>query len=388
MRRRLATVAHHRTMLAKRNLPALGEIKVDEVCPVRSASAPSSAVRSIGFARFVETIETCIAQSGSADMVRIKNNPAGALRRVRRGPIKGIVDAWETTRQRSLANTLANRRRPASILPPALRDDGPLGYCPRSIPPLLSRSATGASRECLAVNDMDAVFREHRSVPPGYWRPHAWKRGTSATREAPPVAWSAPTGPREGQAGPVGVAERSIRLKTPGNAGRGKGPQVWSDVGSPPSNGAGSRASASACPTRSRGRARFGCRAPRGLPSTSSRAQRGLPVSLSRPPADAVRPPTPSPSIGIASATRRPAQLAASRPSAVPAVMSGENLPLVGKPLGRRRHSTTAGYAHLADVRLIETTEKVGSIIARAMPTSRAAFREPVRRRCAGNRLP
>ena len=86
--------------------------------------------------------------------------------------------------------------------------------------------------------------------------------------------------PREGQAGPVGVAERSVRLKTPGNAGRGKGPQVWSDVGSPPSHGTGSRASASACPTRSPGRARFGCRAPRGLSSTSSRTQRGLTVSL------------------------------------------------------------------------------------------------------------
>ena len=31
------------------------------------------------------------------------------------------------------------------------------------------------------------------------------------------------------------------------------------------------------------------------------------------------------------------------------AVMSGENLPLVGKLLGHRRHRTTAGYAHLAD---------------------------------------
>ena len=31
------------------------------------------------------------------------------------------------------------------------------------------------------------------------------------------------------------------------------------------------------------------------------------------------------------------------------AVMSGENLPLVGELLGHRRHRTTAGYAHLAD---------------------------------------
>ncbi|MDE0460535.1 MAG: hypothetical protein OXI15_24890 [Chromatiales bacterium] len=55
-------------MLAKHIVPALGELKVDEVCPVRSANAPSSAVRSTGFARFVETIETCIAQyNASAD---------------------------------------------------------------------------------------------------------------------------------------------------------------------------------------------------------------------------------------------------------------------------------------------------------------------------------
>ena len=49
------------------------------------------------------------------------------------------------------------------------------------------------------------------------------------------------------------------------------------------------------------------------------------------------------------------------------AVMSGENLPLVGKLLGHRRHETTAGYAHLADGHLVEAAEKVGSIIARAM---------------------
>ena len=47
--------------------------------------------------------------------------------------------------------------------------------------------------------------------------------------------------------------------------------------------------------------------------------------------------------------------------------MSGENLPLVGKLLGHRRHRTTAGYAHLADVHLVEAAEKVGRIIAKAM---------------------
>ena len=49
------------------------------------------------------------------------------------------------------------------------------------------------------------------------------------------------------------------------------------------------------------------------------------------------------------------------------AVMSGENLPLVGKILGHRRHRTTAGYAHLADAHLVEAADKVGSIIAEAM---------------------
>ena len=46
------------------------------------------------------------------------------------------------------------------------------------------------------------------------------------------------------------------------------------------------------------------------------------------------------------------------------AVMAGENLPLVGKLLGHKRHSTTAGYAHLADAHLVEAAEKVGGIIA------------------------
>ena len=49
------------------------------------------------------------------------------------------------------------------------------------------------------------------------------------------------------------------------------------------------------------------------------------------------------------------------------AVMSGENLPLVGKLLGHRRHRTTAGYAHLADDHLVEAAERVGGVIAEAM---------------------
>lgn len=55
------------------------------------------------------------------------------------------------------------------------------------------------------------------------------------------------------------------------------------------------------------------------------------------------------------------------------AVMAGENLPLVGKLLGHRRHRTTAGYAHLADDHLVEAAEHVGRIIAEAMVGTRRA---------------
>ncbi len=44
--------------------------------------------------------------------------------------------------------------------------------------------------------------------------------------------------------------------------------------------------------------------------------------------------------------------------------MSGENLPLVGRLLGHRRHRTTAGYAHLADRHMAEAAERVGRLIA------------------------
>ncbi len=49
------------------------------------------------------------------------------------------------------------------------------------------------------------------------------------------------------------------------------------------------------------------------------------------------------------------------------AVMAGENLPLVGKLLGHRRHRTTAGYAHLDDAHLVEAAERVGRIIVEMM---------------------
>ena len=53
------------------------------------------------------------------------------------------------------------------------------------------------------------------------------------------------------------------------------------------------------------------------------------------------------------------------------AVMSGENLPLVGKLLGHRRHQTTAGYAHLADSHLVAAAEKIGNAIVAAMTRCR-----------------
>ena len=49
------------------------------------------------------------------------------------------------------------------------------------------------------------------------------------------------------------------------------------------------------------------------------------------------------------------------------AVMAGENLPLVGKLLGHKRHRSTAGYAHLADEHLVEAAEQVGTVIVTAM---------------------
>ena len=51
--------------------------------------------------------------------------------------------------------------------------------------------------------------------------------------------------------------------------------------------------------------------------------------------------------------------------------MAGENLALVGRLLGHKRHRTTAGYAHLADAHLVEAAERVGSVIAKAMNSER-----------------
>ena len=55
------------------------------------------------------------------------------------------------------------------------------------------------------------------------------------------------------------------------------------------------------------------------------------------------------------------------------AVMSGENLHLVGKLLGHRRHATTAGYVHLADDHLVTAARRVGNVIAEATALRRSA---------------
>ena len=66
-------------------------------------------------------------------------------------------------------------------------------------------------------------------------------------------------------------------------------------------------------------------------------------------------------------------------------VMAGENLPLVSKLLGHRRHRTTVGYAHPADVYLVEVAEKVGTNVASAMeyqaesPSRRVGNRKDLR---------
>lgn len=49
------------------------------------------------------------------------------------------------------------------------------------------------------------------------------------------------------------------------------------------------------------------------------------------------------------------------------AVMSGENLPQVGRLLGHRSHRTTECYTHLADDHLAAAAERIGGLIAEAM---------------------
>lgn len=58
------------------------------------------------------------------------------------------------------------------------------------------------------------------------------------------------------------------------------------------------------------------------------------------------------------------------------AVMSGENLPQVGRLLGHRSHRTTEAYTHLADGHLAAAAERIGGIIAGAMAGGRRSWTE------------
>ena len=65
----------------------------------------------------------------------------------------------------------------------------------------------------------------HPAVPPGYWRQHAYKRKTDATREAPCVVERIDQlEAGDGQSGRNGVAERLVVPRKLGNASGGKGP--------------------------------------------------------------------------------------------------------------------------------------------------------------------
>jgi hypothetical protein len=68
-------------------------------------------------------------------------------------------------------------------------------------------------------------------VPPGYWRWHVC-RGDPTQHGKPRSVEARDLQPdsREGKAGPGGVTDRPAVLRTPGNAGRGKGPEFKTSV--------------------------------------------------------------------------------------------------------------------------------------------------------------
>ena len=135
------------------------------------------------------------------------------------------------TRRRSSAG--ANPARQLSLQPVAIGADDGGNDIVRSTPRRAALGGSATMRAATRVNAEQASKRlmrkptrlgsgegcqrsgserrEHRPAPPGYWRRHAWKRGTDATREALPVAWHAPTdSPRgSGRAGQGGGEARS-----------------------------------------------------------------------------------------------------------------------------------------------------------------------------------
>jgi hypothetical protein len=85
---------------------------------------------------------------------------------------------------------------------------------------------------------MEQCERIGSIVPAGVVAMACRHRGSGATREAPAViAVRDQLATRESQAGPFGVAERSVLPKKPGNSGRGKGPQLKTDATSDEGHG-------------------------------------------------------------------------------------------------------------------------------------------------------
>jgi hypothetical protein len=78
---------------------------------------------------------------------------------------------------------------------------------------------------------MEIDERTNSIGPAGVMAMACRHRRPEATREAPAVvAVEDQLAARERQAGPYGVAERSVLPKKPGNSGGGKGPQLKTDA--------------------------------------------------------------------------------------------------------------------------------------------------------------
>jgi hypothetical protein len=78
---------------------------------------------------------------------------------------------------------------------------------------------------------MEIDERTNSIGPAGVMAMACRHRRPEATREAPAVvAVEDQLAARERQAGPYGVAERSVLPKRPGNSGGGKGPQLKTDA--------------------------------------------------------------------------------------------------------------------------------------------------------------
>ena len=85
---------------------------------------------------------------------------------------------------------------------------------------------------------MESDERTSSIEPAGVMAMACTHRRPDATREAPAViAVRDQLATRERQAGPCGVAERSVVPRKPGNSGGGKGPQLKTDARSDEGHG-------------------------------------------------------------------------------------------------------------------------------------------------------